>query len=150
MPETFEWVVETTPSLASAACVDGLHVQELPLLSLEQRLRAAEPAQRDEHAAGDAKNHARLRQRLADGATVMYVLEDGDGPIASGAHEPVDGVTVFLSAAGEDVARLYERLGFERVGQAGLAEPRRGPALAGRPERSNGTRLGVLGASNPI
>ena len=30
---------------------------------------------------------------------------------------------VFLSAGGDDVARLYERLGFERVGTAGLAAP---------------------------
>jgi ribosomal protein S18 acetylase RimI-like enzyme len=30
---------------------------------------------------------------------------------------------VFLSAGGDDVARLYGRLGFERVGTAGLAAP---------------------------
>jgi ribosomal protein S18 acetylase RimI-like enzyme len=30
---------------------------------------------------------------------------------------------VFLSAGSEDIARLYGRLGFERVGTAGLAEP---------------------------
>jgi len=30
---------------------------------------------------------------------------------------------VFLSAGDDDVARLYERLGFERVGTAGLAAP---------------------------
>jgi N-acetylglutamate synthase-like GNAT family acetyltransferase len=31
---------------------------------------------------------------------------------------------VFLSAGSEDIARVYARLGFERVGTAGLAEPR--------------------------
>jgi predicted N-acetyltransferase YhbS len=31
--------------------------------------------------------------------------------------------TVFLSAGSEDIARVYGRLGFERVGTAGLAEP---------------------------
>ena len=30
---------------------------------------------------------------------------------------------VFLSAGGDDVARLYSRLGFARIGTAGLAEP---------------------------
>jgi N-acetylglutamate synthase-like GNAT family acetyltransferase len=30
---------------------------------------------------------------------------------------------VFLSAGGDDVARMYARLGFERVGTAGLAQP---------------------------
>jgi hypothetical protein len=30
---------------------------------------------------------------------------------------------VFLSAGSEDIARVYGRLGFERVGTAGLAQP---------------------------
>jgi GNAT superfamily N-acetyltransferase len=30
--------------------------------------------------------------------------------------------TIFLSAASDEVARIYERTGFERIGQAGLAE----------------------------
>jgi len=30
---------------------------------------------------------------------------------------------IFLSAGGDAVARVYERLGFERVGTAGAAEP---------------------------
>ena len=31
--------------------------------------------------------------------------------------------TVFLSAQDDDVARVYERIGFTRIGTAGLAEP---------------------------
>ena len=31
--------------------------------------------------------------------------------------------TIFLSAASDDVARVYERLGFVRVGHAGMASP---------------------------
>jgi hypothetical protein len=34
--------------------------------------------------------------------------------------------TVFLSAASEDVARVYERQGFERVATACIAEPAAG------------------------
>lgn len=196
IPETFEWVAETTPSLAPASRADGLAVQEVPLLVLREhhaarqaagyrlrRIEADEPdlervlavaavafsnggtaigeagfAERDHRATADANDHTQLRQRLADRATVMYVIESDEGPVASGAHQSVDGVTeivgvatlpvarrrglgamvtsgliddaresgnetIFLSAASDDVARVYERLGFERIGHAGLAEP---------------------------
>ena len=33
---------------------------------------------------------------------------------------------MFLSAGSDDVARMYGRLGFERVGTAGIAQPRDG------------------------
>jgi ribosomal protein S18 acetylase RimI-like enzyme len=117
----------------------------------------AGPSERDAVAAGSTLDRSRLRERLAAGATVMVVAEDRDGPIASGAHQPVGGVTevvgvatlpsarrrgigaavtgalvghamasgldlVFLSAASDDVARIYERLGFRRVARAGIAE----------------------------
>ncbi len=117
----------------------------------------AGPVQRDA-AAADAGDDARVRERLNDGTTVMYVVEDADGPLASGAHQPVGDVsevvgvatlpnarrqglgsvvtralvdhalahgarTVFLSAAGQDVARVYRRLGFAEVAHAGIAEP---------------------------
>jgi len=196
LPEKFEWVVETTPSLSPAIRSDGLDVEEVPLLVLREhrptpvppghrlrRIEADEPsleqvlavatiafahegttvgdagvAQRDGKAAADTVDHGGLRTRLADRLTVMYVIEGDDGPIASGAHQPVDGVTeivgvatlpaarrhglgaavtsaliddasdsgvgtIFLSAASDAVAAVYERLGFERVGHAGLAEP---------------------------
>jgi len=118
---------------------------------------AAGPGERDAHATTGATDRSRLRGRLAAGLTVMVVAEDRDGPIASGAHRPVDGVTevvgvatlpsarrrgvgaavagalvhealtsgqglVFLSAAGDDVARIYERLGFRAAARAGIAE----------------------------
>ena len=123
----------------------------------------AGPQERDEHAAADERDHARLRERLAAGLTVMVVAEDERGPVASGAHQPVGDVsevvgvatlpaarrrglgvavtsalvadalgagieTVFLSAASDDVARIYERLGFVRVAHAGIAEPPPDPA----------------------
>ncbi len=198
IPEAFEWVVETTPSLSAAAREAGLTVQELPLLLHDgsvgtpppspaditiRRVRPEEfdmarilavapvafaaggtatglagPVERDARAAADPIVPARMRDRIRDGLTVLYVAEDDDGPVASGAHQPVDGVTeivgvatlpaarrrglgaaitaalledaqtagidtIFLSAAGDDVARIYERLGFVRLGHAGLAAP---------------------------
>ena len=123
----------------------------------------AGPRERDEKAAVDPIVPPRLRERIRDGLTVLYVAEDDEGPIASGGHQPVDGVTeivgvatlpaarrrglgtavtaalvddareagldtIFLSAASDDVARVYERLGFVRVGHAGMASPP-GPAV---------------------
>ena len=198
LPETFEWVVETTPSLSAAAHEAGLAVQELPLLVHDgslvtpaptpagvtiRRVRPEEfdmarilaiasvafgtagtavgsagPAERDARAAADPIVPTRMRDRIRAGLTVLYVAEDDDGPLASGAHQPVDGVTeivgvatlpsarrrglgaaitaaliedaradgvrsIFLSAADDDVARIYERVGFVRLGHAGLAAP---------------------------
>lgn len=137
VPETFEWVVETTPWLGGALRSDGLAVEEVPLLVLGERrpaplptgfrlrqIRADEPelecalavaavaftnggtatgdtgiAERDRRAAADTKDHARLRERLAERATVMYVVEGDEGPVASGAHQAVDGVTEIVGVA---------------------------------------------------
>jgi len=196
VPETFEWVVETTPSLSAAATIAGLTVQELPLLVLTRPVTAAAPSgvhlrrvqahdpdlarvmavaavafshggtstgsagpvERDRRAALDPPITPDVRARIESGRTVLYVAEDADGPVASGAHQPVEGVTevvgvatlpvarrrgigaaitaalvedavvagastIFLSASSDEVARVYERLGFERVGHAGLATP---------------------------
>ena len=116
----------------------------------------AGPRERDELADASTTDRSLLRQRIADGKVVMAVAEDEDGPLASGAHQPMDGVTevvgvatlpsvrrrglgaavaavlvddavgrgldlVFLSAASDDVARIYERLGFRRAATAGIA-----------------------------
>jgi ribosomal protein S18 acetylase RimI-like enzyme len=99
-----------------------------------------------------------VRERMAAGLTVTIVVEDDDGVLAVGSHQPVGGVTevvgvgtlpsarrrglgaavtaalvddarrggaeiVFLSAGSDDIARVYGRLGFARVGTAGLAQP---------------------------
>jgi GNAT superfamily N-acetyltransferase len=192
--EAFEWVHETTPSLAGAATAAGLEVVQVPLLALDAAaapapaappagvtvrmlgaddpaLAAAQgavelafaapgtavgapgPAERDIAAAG-LDDLGFLRERLRRGLTAMAVAEDaGDGALGAGSHQPVDDVTevmgvgtlpaarrrgigaavtrrlveharerggalVFLSAADDDVARMYERLGFRRVGTA--------------------------------
>ncbi len=201
VPESIEWVVETTPSLSTAARAAGMRVLELPLLILDGVVAAPAPAgvrirrvpadepdldrimavasvafahagtaagpagpvQRDDLAAAAGHDRSRFRERLAAGATVLVVAEDRAGPIASGAHQPVDGVTevvgvatlpsarrrgigaavtgalvhdaiasgldlVFLSAAGDDVARIYERLGFRRAATAGIAQVEDAPS----------------------
>ena len=198
VPHTFEWIVETAPSVTAAARGAGLSAHELPLLQLRRSVPAptppgvrirrvpaddpdlprilavssvafahagtsigpAGPVERDQRVAQDPPISPRLRARIEKGLMVLYVAEDRDGPIASGGHQPLEGVTevvgvatlpfarrrglgaaitaalvddalaggkrtVFLSASGDAVARVYERLGFERVGHAGLAEPDR-------------------------
>ncbi len=191
--ERFEWVHETTPSMAGASAAAGLEVTRVPLLALDAdawapvapapgitvrmlrpddaALRAAYavtelgfaaegmdvgeggPAERDlaARAIGDLSF---VRARLRAGLTAMAVAEDPvDGPVGAGSHQPsgdvaeVTGIAtlpaarrrgiglavtgrrvedarprgaslVFLSAADDAVARLYERVGFRRVGTA--------------------------------
>jgi GNAT superfamily N-acetyltransferase len=198
--EAFEWVHETTPSLAGAAKAAGLVVDQVPLLALDadawtpapapggvtvRMLGAGDPslaaaqgavelafavpgteagmpgaAERDVAAAG-LYDLGFLRERLRSGLTAMAVAEtDAEGVLAAGTHQPVGDVSevtgigtvpaarrrgigaavtgrlveharergaelVFLSAAGDDVARTYERLGFRRIGTAcfGRAAP---------------------------
>jgi ribosomal protein S18 acetylase RimI-like enzyme len=97
-------------------------------------------------------------ERIRSGRVQTAVAEDAGGPLASGSHLPVEGVSeivgvatlpsarrrglaalvtsalvedarrrgvelVFLSAGSEEIARVYGRLGFERVGTACIAEP---------------------------
>jgi ribosomal protein S18 acetylase RimI-like enzyme len=202
--EAFEWVHETTPSLAGAAQAAGLEVLQVPLLALadpdwspppappgiELRMLTADDAALPAAQAvvelafaaegmglGDAGPEARdlaaprlgdlgfLRDRLRRGLTAMAVAEpaagageDSPGPLGAGSYQLASGVAeamgigtlpaarrrgigaavtgklvddarergaeiVFLSAAGEAVARLYERLGFHRVGTACFAFP---------------------------
>jgi ribosomal protein S18 acetylase RimI-like enzyme len=195
--EAFEWVHETTPSLAGAAAAAGLEVTRVPLLALDagEWTPASPPAGVTVRmlGAGDAALPAAqavvelafaqglsphpvgveerelaqarlgdlgfLRERLRSGLTAMAVAEsEVDGVLAAGSHQPAGDVTeilavgtlpvvrrrgigaavtgrlvedarergvavVFLSAADDDVARMYERLGFRRLGTACFASP---------------------------
>ena len=198
LPEQIEWVMQTTPSLASAVRQSGLTLHEYPLLVLAD-LNAAqsEPpvgveirvvdADDDDFALPHAVAHVGfgasgtkvgsegpserdamavamksdvldfLRDRARGGFSISYAAFDETGPIAIGTHQPVGDATelvgiatlpsarrrgigaavtaalvadalsrgiglVFLSAGSEDVARVYERVGFTRVGMAGAAE----------------------------
>jgi ribosomal protein S18 acetylase RimI-like enzyme len=196
--ESFEWVHETTPSLAGAAEAAGLEVQRVPLLALDpeawtpaptpagvtvRALTADDPSLLAAQATvelafaaagmdlGDAGPEARdlaaaklgdlgfLRERLRRGLTAMVVAEsEAEGPLGAGSHQPAGDVTevmgvgtlpsarrrgigvamtgrlvedarargtqvVFLSAADEDVERLYARLGFRRIGTACFGNP---------------------------
>ena len=198
MREAFEWVHETTPSLAGAAAAAGLAVTQVPLLALDgaawapadvpdgvsvRMLVGGDRALRDAQAAielafaaegmdaGAAGAEERdlaaaqlgdldfLDDRLRRGLTAMAAaVREPAGVVGAGAHQPVDGVTevtgvgtlpvarragiggavtgrlveharehgaelVFLSAAGDDVARMYGRLGFRRIGTACFGRP---------------------------
>lgn len=206
VPEAFEWVAETTPSLQAAAITAGLLVHRHPLMVLgsagdsartsarTSALTSARTAARilapgdpalaaalavpdiafadpgtQVGSAGLAELAARTAEVAADGradrvaarigshATVMAAVFDGETPVCAGQHIPVGttteivGVgtlpaarrrglaravtatlvadarargiqTIFLSAGDADVARIYARLGFERVGTAFIAE----------------------------
>jgi GNAT superfamily N-acetyltransferase len=205
--EAFEWVHETTPSLAGAAAAAGLEVMRVPLLALDPERWTPAPAPagigvrmlgaddralvaaqaaielaftapadtghagRPEIEPGAAGPEARdrasaqigdlgfLRERLRRGLTALAVAEsESEGPLAAGSHQPVGTVSevtgvgtllaarrrgigtaltgrlvedareggaeiVFLSAAGDEIARMYERLGFRRLGTACFGYP---------------------------
>lgn len=199
IPETFEWVVDLAPQLASVLAASGLAVTERPLMALThdrwtpfplpagcelrpmspddpalpaamavQHLGFAEPGT-DVGDAGvdalpgtegqvDAGHVAALRERVRGGRTHMASLWIDGAAVAAGGHQPLDGVTeivgvatlpafrrrglaaaltsalaldafergcelVCLSAGDERVARVYERVGFERVGTFADAAP---------------------------
>lgn len=172
VPEAFEWVDQTSPSLLPAARAAGLEIMEAPLMVLAGAVPAAPPegvtvrmidaddpalpaaiAAQDRGFGGTGEGvEARvdfMRERLRSGVTRKAIAEAAEGVLAVGAHQPVGDVTeivgvatvpearrrglagavtaalvadaaadiVFLSA-GEDAARVYARLGFERRGTA--------------------------------
>lgn len=201
VPEAFEWVAQTTPSLRAAATAAGLRVHEHPLMVLDHtsadldapvpdglavrllgpddpclasavavpslafaeggtRIGAAGRRELEECTAlvvldGSAE---RIADRLRAGLTALAAVLDGTAALSAGQHNPVGttteivgvgtlpaarrrglgravtaalvadararGVeTVFLSAGDDDVARMYARIGFRRVGTALIAEP---------------------------
>ncbi|WP_406262539.1 GNAT family N-acetyltransferase [Actinacidiphila glaucinigra] len=202
VPESFEWIAETSPGLREAARASGLAVHEHPLMVLDPlappplppelpagvgvrtlgpgdpalpsaltvpHLAFAQPgtaigtAGRAElaaalplHAAPGLVATAEARVRA--GLTVHAAAVEGGTALCAGQYNPVGEVceivgvgtlpsarrrglalavtgalvadarergltTVFLSAGDEDVARIYARLGFRRVGTALIAEP---------------------------
>ncbi|MBE2317124.1 GNAT family N-acetyltransferase [Solirubrobacter sp. CPCC 204708] len=172
VPEAFEWVHDTTPSLLAVMPLD---VMQAPLMVLRGAVPAAAPegvtvrmieaddpllsaavAAQDRGFGGSGEDVGDrvdfLRERLASGITRMAIATIGEDVVAVGQHQPVADVTeivgvatvpearrrgiagaltarlvedaaadiVFLSA-GEDAARVYARLGFERHGTACIA-----------------------------
>lgn len=203
IPESFEWVAETTPMLRSAVEESGLVVHEHPLMVLDPgtpavspeklpgnisvrivgaedpilpsalavpHLAFAEPgthvglagkpqlAEAVDARAGDGSvEHTMLRIR-AGLTAVAAAVENGSAALSAGQHQPLAGVseivgvgtlpaarrrglalavtaslvadarsrgaeTVFLSAGDGDVAQMYARLGFRKIGTALIAEP---------------------------
>ncbi|MFJ3622175.1 GNAT family N-acetyltransferase [Streptomyces iakyrus] len=202
IPESFEWVAETTPALRAAAEESGLVVHEHPLMVLDPgtpptdvdgssgsvsvrivgaddpvlpgalavpHLAFAEPGTHvglagtpqlaeaiDACVADGTVERANVRIRA--GLTVVAAAVEHGSALSAGQHQPLAGVseivgvgtlpaarrsglaravtaalvadarsrgaaTVFLSAGDDDVARVYARLGFCRVGTALIAEP---------------------------
>jgi ribosomal protein S18 acetylase RimI-like enzyme len=184
VPQSLEWVHETTPTLLAAAREAGLRVTECPLLVLPGGADTVTPPMPDGYcvrmlppdspdiatvvaavSAGfsesdDAEERApgRLPELLSSGLLAMAGAYDGQGAVGGGSHSPrgetteLTGIavvprarrqgigaaitaalvadartrgitTVFLSAHDDAVARVYERIGFQRVGTACIAEP---------------------------
>ncbi len=189
VPETFEWVHQTTPSLLPAARAAGVEVRKCPLLVLAPdpgvrsglpRPTGAGAVVHTEVLAADAADlplvwgavHAgfagtdevaprpvdRIRRLVGAGTMVVAAAYGEDGKVlGGGSHNPRGGTTeltgiavlpsarrrgvgaaltaalvedarargagtVFLSAQDDAVARVYERVGFERVGSACIGE----------------------------
>jgi ribosomal protein S18 acetylase RimI-like enzyme len=204
IPESFEWVAETSPEYRAAVEASGLVVHEHALMVLDSdppvtgsrtlpdgvsvrivgaddralpsalavgHLGFAEPgtgvgvagvAELVEavRARADDGSVGRMAVRIQAGLTVVgaAVAADGVTALCSGQHQPVGAVSeivgvatlptarrqdlgravtaslvadarsrnveiVFLSAADDDVARIYARLGFRRIATALIAEP---------------------------
>ena len=184
VPQSLEWVHETTPTLLDAARGAGLRVAECPLLVLPDgaetftaplpggvRVVMAAPGSPDLAAAVAAVGAGFAgRDELEEdvsGTTDELVRAglmatagayDETGAVGGGSHSPrgttteLVGIaviprarrrgigaaitaelvadarsrgmtTVFLSAQDDTVARVYERIGFQRVGTACIAEP---------------------------
>ncbi|MEV2241380.1 GNAT family N-acetyltransferase [Micromonospora sp. NPDC049891] len=202
LPESLEWVHDTTPALLAVARSAGLCVLEAPLMVLDPaalpdpaelgvpvRLLdpadadfdsavaarravaavgfaapgtgrgAAGPAERDTAMTGlDAAAVEEERSRIADGSRLSALAGTAtEGPLASGMAMRVGDVAeiagvatlptarrrglgaavtatlartlldtgtdlVFLSAGSEEIARVYLRVGFRRIGTACIAE----------------------------
>ncbi|HLN78825.1 MAG TPA: GNAT family N-acetyltransferase [Nocardioidaceae bacterium] len=184
VPQSIEWVHETTPTLLAAAREAGLHVAECPLLVLPDGAEAFIPplpegfrvamltpdspelatvvaavsagfAGRDDL---EERSAGRIPDLMRSGLMAMAEAYDGQGVVGGGSHSPrgttteLTGIavlprarrqgvgaaitaalvadaratgisTVFLSAQDDTVARVYERIGFQRVGTACIAEP---------------------------
>lgn len=201
VPQSVEWVHETTPGLLAAAEDAGMSVQRCPLLVLDADQLSERPdpevarilgvddnlalrqsraaislgfqspgtevgeagiAERDALLAAEyAEPDVGLDERIANGsfraAAAWLVEAKALGAVGGGGHSPVDGVTeitgvavlprfrrrglgalittvlardaleadvdvVFCSAESADVARVYQGVGFRRVGTACIAE----------------------------
>ena len=204
IPESFEWVAETTPGLRAAVAESGLDVHEHALMVLGSdppapgvralpdgrsvrivgpddpalpsalavaQLAFAEPGTRigmsgtaelveAVRARADDRSVEPMAGRIRTGLTAIAAAMAADGVTAhcSGQHQPAGAVSeivgvgtlpaarrqglglavtaalvadahsagveiIFLSAADDDVARLYARLGFRRIATALIAEP---------------------------
>ncbi len=191
LPQSIEWVHDTTPSLRAAAVAAGIEVGDYPLLVLAgepvarespvavRRLAPDDPdlaavqaaihvgfgqddtqigpasvAERDVRATEPDSHVETISAMIAAGRTVTYgAFDPALGAVGGGSHNPRGDVTeivgvavlpaqrrrgiaghltwvlaadaaeagvdtMFMSAGSDDVARVYEGVGFRRVGMA--------------------------------
>jgi ribosomal protein S18 acetylase RimI-like enzyme len=211
LPEAFEWVHETTPSLLAVARSAGLSVLEAPLMVLDPAalpdpatlaslpvrildpddpafagdiavrraiahvafgapgtaVGSAGPAERDAATVTPPATEVADERRRAATLRIVSALAESpsDGAVASGLVQRVGDVAevagvatlpsarrrglgaaitaalarhavdsgadiVLLSAGSEDVARVYVRVGFRRIGTACIAEPAVPPTVS--------------------
>jgi GNAT superfamily N-acetyltransferase len=188
VPEAFEWVLATAPTMLDAVRRTGLPVRRCPLLVLDgepvpvalppgYEIRLLGPVDGDLPATAHAVaavtavafgGHAPppptvadlrlLQDDLAAGAVARVLVTGPEGPVAAGSAQRSAGVIelvgiatartarrrglgaavtsalacaaldagaelVFLAAGDDGAARVYERVGFRRVGECGIAEP---------------------------
>lgn len=109
IPETFEWVAETTPAMHAAVSATGLAIVEYPLMVLGQYLPPTRPL---------ASLGARLEVRLAHDADDFGLLA-AVGPVAFGAPGtavgPAGVAEVRALAARTEAARARAEFNRERV-----------------------------------
>ena len=123
LPESFEWVHETTPALTDAVRRTGLRVEENPLMVLGRPAPATVPPAvtlevlgpdhphlgavfATVHAAfqgtdevGPPRHTDDLRDRLAEGSMRVLGAFGPDGPVGGGSHSPRSGVTELTGIA---------------------------------------------------
>lgn len=128
VPEAFEWVDETTPSLLPAAREAGLEVMEAPLMVLGGAVPATVPegvtvrmidaddpalpvaiSAQDRGFGGTGEGvEGRadfMRERLRDGFTRFALAESPEGVLCVGQHQPVGDVTEIVGVATVPEAR---------------------------------------------
>lgn len=96
VPQTFEWVAETAPSMREAATRSGLSVVDGPLLVVADPVDVVLPGGVRLFLVG--ADEPRLANYLRLAARAFAEIDDGDGPVTSAPREPSPAVVGHLRA----------------------------------------------------